>query len=287
VQILDPLGNPLSAFGGGSGGGAAGGGRSGGAGPASALAGPTAIAAVDAKEPWSFRARDLVFVVDRGGRRIQSFTPDGARLHAFADSAAGGRSFAYLALDYYNNVYASDRRRSQIHKLDESLRPIATFGSRGTGDAQFIGPSGLAMWRRFGQMFVAESTGAQYYWVGTDVENLFALPDTIAAGATGVIAYALTEHSETEIDLLDRRGAIVRTLLRSAFQEPGARRVPWAAVADGGGPLAPARYRLRVRAAPTYSSKKHFRRDVETAIDVVAPRASPRETRAAPRGKSP
>jgi len=258
VQVLDPLGGPLTAFG------------AAGEGPGR-LVGPSAVAVVDRKEPWSYHARDLVIVVDRGGRRIQAFTPTGTLAHAFEDSASAGRSFAHIALDYYDNVYATDTRRSQIRKFDATLRPIASFGERGEGDAQFIGPTGIAIWRRFGQVFVAESTGAQYYWVGADIENFFALPAEVAPGAAAILAYSLTEQSLVDIDLLDRSGELLSPLVRGAFQEPGRRRAPCPAVDSTGAPLPPARYRIRLRATPTYSSKKSFRREMECALDVVAP----------------
>lgn len=269
VQVLDPLGKPLSSF------GAPGVERG-------RLTAPTAIAVVDRANPWAFRRRDLVFVVDRGGRRIQSFSPSGALVAALDGEARGERTFAYIALDYYDNVYATDPRRSQIHKLDESLRPIADFGRRGTGDAEFIGPTGIAIWRRFGQVFVAESTGAQYYWIGTDIEDLFALPETLAAGGEGEIAITLTEHSEVDVEIRGASGEVVRSPAHGAFHTPGPHRIAWAACDAAGAPLAPGRYRIRVSARPTYSSKKHFRRESECAVLVI-----PRGARDAPRRESP
>lgn len=262
VQLLDPGGRPIAAFGG--------------PGPGDgSLASPTAIAVVDRDEPWSFRKRDLVFVVDRGGRRIQSFTADGAFVRAFEDSAASGRRFAYVALDYYNNLYATDPRRSQIHKFDETLRPITSFGEPGAGDAQFLAPTGIAIWRRFGQVFLAESAGAQYYWVGTDIVNPRAVPETLPGGGTGIVSYSLTEHSEVDVELLDRKGKLLRAIARGLWQPPGAHRVPWLAALPAGTPLPEGTYQIRVRARATYSSKKHFARETLCAVRVgPAPQTS-------------
>src|SRR5262245_28789294 len=117
VQILDPLGAPIAAFG------------TRGVAPGSFVS-PTGIAVVDKNEPWSYRRRDFVFVVDRAGRRIQCFTGEGQFVKAYEDTSRGGLSFDYLALDYHNNLYATDPRRSQIHKFDDSLRLIVSFGER-------------------------------------------------------------------------------------------------------------------------------------------------------------
>ncbi len=257
VQVLDPLGEPLASFG------------ERGAEPGR-LASPTGIAVVDRDEPWSYRKRDLVFVIDRGGRRIQSFAPDGRLVSAFEDTTRGGMSFAWLALDYHNNVYATDPRACRIHKFDENLRHIVSFGERGTGHAQFLAPTGIAIWRRYGQVFVAESTGAQYYWVGTDVIGLAARPAEFAPGTIQRIQYALTEPSEVTVAVLDDRGAVAREIVSGRRQEAGAVRVAWNGSGASGAPLAPGRYRVRVDALPTYSSRKYFHREVTTAIDILS-----------------
>jgi hypothetical protein len=262
VQVFDPRGEPISSFG------------ERGVAPGR-LVSPTGIAVVDRDDPWAYRRRDLVFVIDRGGRRIQSFAPDGRLVSAFEDTTRGGMSFAWLALDYHDNVYATDRRACRIHKFDETLHHVVSFGERGTGDAQFLAPSGIAIWRRYGQVFVAESTGAQYYWVGTDVLGLAARPAEFVAGSVQAVQYALTEPSEVSVAAVDARGGVAREIVKSRRQETGAIRLTWNGRGADGAPLAPGRYRIRVDARPTYSSRKHFHREVSTAIDI---RSSPADS---------
>ncbi len=257
VQVFDPLGERLWSFG------------ARGTAPGQ-LVSPTGIAVVDRDEPWSYRKRDLAFVIDRGGRRIQSFAQEGRLVSAFEDTTRGGMSFAWLALDYHNNVYVTDPRACRIHKFDENLRHIVSFGERGTGDAQFLAPTGIAIWRRYGQVFVAESTGAQYYWVGTDVLGLAARPAEFPSGSAQQIQYALTEPSEVTVAALDERGAVAREIVSGRRQEAGAVRVAWNGRGAAGAPLAPGRYRIRVDALPTYSSRKHFHREVTTLIKILS-----------------
>ncbi len=249
VQILDRAGQFVSEFGR----------ASGGATDAPTLLAPTAIAVVDRDERWSFRKTDRVVVADRGGRRLQVFTPEGALLHAFADTTRDGLSFAYVALDYHDNIYATDTRRCQIHKFDSSLRWVASFGGRGDGDGEFDAPTGLAIWRRLGQFFIAEATGAQYYWLGTDLRDVRAQPLAIAPGGAQSLSYTLTERSIVDIDVLDHDERVVRSIARQAYQEIGAQVMRWECRADGGDELAPGDYRVRIGAVATYSSRKHFR----------------------------
>ncbi len=225
---------------------------------------------MDRDERWSLRKSDRVVVADRGGRRLQVFTPEGELLHAFADTTRDGLSFAYVALDYHDNVYATDTRRCQIHKFDSSLRWVASLGQRGDGDGEFDAPTGLAIWRRLGQFFIAEATGAQYYWLGTDLRDVLAQPLALASGGEQSLFYTLTERSIVDIDVLDRDDRVVRSIAHQAYQEIGVQKTRWECRADGGGDLAPGDYRVRIGAVATYSSRKHFRCERVVPFEVRA-----------------
>lgn len=280
VQVLDRLGGFVReiperapAAGSGSAGGIdnpISGAASSGATPATLVA-PTAIAVVDREEPWSFRKIDRIVVVDRGGKRLQSFDGDGKLLHAFSDSTLDGPSFAYIALDYHNNVFATDSRHCRIHKLDASLGLIASLGRRGNGDLEFEAPTGIAIWRRLGQFFIAEATGAQYYWLGTDLLGPTVRPVAFTAGETQQIRYVLSERSTITAQVLDRDGGVVRTLLPERYQEIGPHMLQWNGRRDDGSPLAAGPYRVRLAARATYASRKHFEREKTLPIEVRTP----------------
>jgi FlgD Ig-like domain/NHL repeat len=235
-----------------------------------ALTAPTAIAVVDRDEPWSFRKIDRIVVVDRGGKRLQSFDEDGRLAHAFFDSTLDGPSFAYIALDYHNNVFATDSRNCRIHKLDASLAPVAAIGRRGKGDLEFEAPTGIAIWRRLGQFFIAEATGAQYYWLGTDIVGPIVRPVMFAAGEKQEITYTLTERSTVTAQVLDGDDDVVRTLLPERYQEIGQHALTWDGRGDDHAPLASGPYRVRVTARATYSSRKHFERERMLPIEIRA-----------------
>ena len=235
-----------------------------------AFVGPTAIAVVDRGEPWSFRKIDRIVVVDRGGKRLQSFDGDGKLLHTFADSTVDGPSFAYIALDYHNNVFATDSRHSQIHKLDESLRRVASVGRQGTDDLEFDAPTGIAIWRRLGQFFIAEKTGAQYYWLGTDLLETTVRPFAFSPGETQEVRYVLTERSTMTAQVLDDDDNVVRTLLPERYQEIGAHTIEWDGRGNDRSPLEPGSYRVLLAARATYSSRKHFEREKKLPIEIRA-----------------
>ena len=83
--------------------------------------------------------------------------------------------FTYLAVDYCDNLYVTDPVSHAVHKFDRNLTYLTTFGGPGTGDAQFLSPRGIAIYRRFGQTFIVEKDGAQYYWVGADLRSFSGL----------------------------------------------------------------------------------------------------------------
>jgi hypothetical protein len=257
VQMLDRRGRHVAVF-------------DGSATPGAALARPTAIAVVDRNEPWSFHKADRVVVVDKGGRRLQSFTPAGARLAAFEDTTVAGVSFAHVALDYYDNVYATDTRRSQIHKLDARLRLVTSFGRRGRGDAEFDAPTGIAIWRRFGQVFVAEGHGAQYYWIGVDMLDTVARPRRAGTGESVRVTYQLTERAMVDARVVDAKGALVAQIASGARQEMGAQSLVWSGRDAQGVAVRPGSYAFEMTATATYSSRKHFQRARRLPIEVIA-----------------
>jgi len=166
-------------------------------------------------------------------------------------------------MDFYGSVYATDTARSQIHKFDASLSYVASFGRQGTGRMELDEPRGITIWRRFGQVFVTERAGAQYFWIGTEIRALrAAVDDAGQAGSGGIRAtYTLTETSRVTIELVSERGDVVGTLLRNRRRAIGTNVERLVAPA-----VAPGSYLLRVTAAPTYSSRSYFHDTAETPL---------------------
>jgi len=123
-----------------------------------------------------------------------------------------------MTTDFYGNLWATDSANHAIHKFDRNLNYLVTFGSRGRRARQFDSPRGIDIWRRLGQTFIGEESGAQYYWIGSDAME-------VAASQNGTnlrIAYHLTEHSYLTLRIRYAGGGI-EELYRRRIRRTGRR----------------------------------------------------------------
>ena len=222
---------------------------------------PRGIDAVEADDPWIARRLEFIAVTDRGGGRLTTFGRDGRLLASVTveELPVPGASLGDVAIDYYGNVYAVDRGLGAVHKFDAGLAYVTTFGSSGTGEGEFDEPRGITIWRRFGQIFVTERAGAQYYWIGTDIEDPALEPQPVVPGESSRIRYRLTEVSRVTAEILDDDGDIVHTLFSNRRRAVGVTAERFdGSFGMSGSFFAPGRYTFRLRARPTYSSGQYF-----------------------------
>jgi hypothetical protein len=244
-----------------------------------ALERPVGLAAVEDDDPWIARQRDFLVVADQGGRRLAKFGRDGraSAVVRASDLPVANASFDYLAIDFYGSVYATDRGNSLIHKFDHRLSHVISYGRPGRGDRELDEPRGITIWRRFGQVFVTEREGAQYFWVGTEIRDLRADPTSFEPLSSRTeISYDLTEVARVTLTLLDDRGRAVHTLVDDRRRALGRNRERWNG-SRGSPPVAlPAgRYTLRVTARPTYSSGQYFQDTEEIELFLESRPAGP------------
>lgn len=188
---------------------------------------PDAIAVTDRGQPWTYYGEDFLIVVDSLNSRIRKFSLTGKLL---ASISAGQMDislpyFAFVALDYYNNVYVTDTNNHCIHKLNHNLVYLTTYGRKGKGDKEFIEPRGITIYRRFGQVFVAEKHGAQYFWVGTDCFNFNSQPIPAARGVR--FKYFLTEPSFVTADIFDTNEKLITRPWTRRFKKSGTQQDIW------------------------------------------------------------
>ncbi len=234
---------------------------------------PVDVATVAEGDRLAAGHKRTVVVADRDGRRLRSFDPAGA-LRAARDAgtlAAAAASFDDVDIDYHGNVFAVDRKANRIHKLREDLFPLDTFGTRGTSPGQFLGPRGIAIHRRFGQVFVTEEDGGQYLWIGTDVR------DARARNEDGGIRldYLLTEESLVEVRVLDARGGTVARLVEEARQGAGPHAGFWDGTNAEGARVAAGTYTIDIAARATYASRSSFERRRQITVRLPAAGARP------------
>jgi DNA-binding beta-propeller fold protein YncE len=246
----------------------------GGTGEELSLTGPTGLAVVESDDPWTSRRRDAVLVSDRGGTRLLSLDADGnvVSVAEASDLPYENASFDYLGIDFYGSIYATDRRNSTIHKLDWRLDYLTSVGSHGTGDMELDEPRGITIWRRFGQIFVTERAGAQYFWIGTEIVDAGLTPGAAAPGERVELRYRLTEVSRVTLEVVGTSGDVVATPVSGRRRAIGDNVERWDCTLGRGGPPAPpGNYTLRLTAAPTYSSGEYFQDTAELVLTVLRP----------------
>jgi len=241
------------------------------------LSSPDAIAVIDRGERWSYFKEDFVVVIDSASQRLNKFDLHGNVLGRISAEQMGVNQpyFAFLALDYYNNIYITDTQNHCIHKLNHRLLYLTRYGQRGDGDREFIEPRGITIYRRFGQIFVAEKYGAQYYWVGADCYRFETTPMPDARAVK--FRYFLTEHAFVTTDILDEDNNLITRVWTKRMKATGMQQDVW----DGRIIAAPdsvyanekynpapgysdlknipnGRYKVRYKIEPTYSSYHYF-----------------------------
>lgn len=234
------------------------------------LINPTAVAVIDKDDLWNFFKEDFLVVIDKGNKRISKCNLSGrllnrvwARTLGFAEA-----DFAYLAIDYYANIYVTDRLNHQIHKFDRNLNYLISFGREGTGDNEFYSPRGITIWRRFGQVFVTEAEGGQYYWLGLDGYLVGCFPEKFTLAKPGTtIAIYLTELAQVLVSIYDESGKLIRQLTPEHLQKAGEILIVWDGRDNNSKIVMPGTYRIKLEIRPTYSApKRHFKKELEAFV---------------------
>ncbi len=230
---------------------------------------PAAIAVGDFADQWNFRRETMIMVADSVNGRIRKLDQFGRIQAEIAgeDLALPRAYFAHLALDFYGSLYATDMVNHQIHKFDHDLKYVASFGRQGTGDNEFESPRGIAIWKRFGQVFILERESVQYYWVGIDgyIEGLYPrrLNQAFPAATISMILY---EPGDFRIDVTDSQGKLVKNLVSEFREKMGLNNVVWDGRDEKGALVPPGEYIIIVTIEPTYSSKKYFTKRLTARI---------------------
>ncbi len=242
------------------------------------LSHPTGIAVTDASDPWSYYKDEFVIVIDQNQQRLQKFSPQGQLLTAktMASLKKPNAKLAYAAIDYYSNIYVSDSANHCLHKFDRDLNYLTSFGRRGSGEKEFNEPRGLAIYKRFGQVIIAEREAVQYYWVGTDARDVRASIE--GDPALLALTYLLTEPSYVTLEILDANKKMLANPLENTLRFSGMQRElfdgAWQAktseislhATQNHPALKAGSYILRITIKPTYSSYKKFEKTLETRV---------------------
>ncbi len=223
---------------------------------------PASLSVVDHQEPWSYYHDDYIFVCDSDGRRLLRLDHTG-RVHKVlraGDLTTEARPyFAWLELDYYENVWVTDSENSLVRKFDRHLQPLATYGHPGEGDGAFRRPTGIAIHRHFGQVFIAEEGGAHYFWIGTDIlrAQVSRVPgqDDLAS-----ISFFLTEPARISISAAWPNETV--SIRNNHRLDSGPHTLHWKLPATA----ADQELRFTLLAEATYSSAQHLAKRVRISL---------------------
>ncbi len=237
---------------------------------------PTAIAVTDSIQKHQAKARSFVIVVDSSKQRINKFTLKGKLIQQvyMSDFGFPKARLEYGCLDYFNQLLITDSYNHCIHKFDDKLNYIISFGSEGDDDHQFIEPKGITIYRRFGQLFIAENSGAQYYWVGTDITDLSAVETKYHV----FFEIEVTEPSYINADILDKNGNFIKRIVKNYYlNHLGMHKIRWdkkmgkanvdfyeeneyiqSTICGTLKKLPEGEYKIKIIAEPSYSSRTYF-----------------------------
>ena len=224
---------------------------------------PTGIAVIDHDAPDNDLGLDLLMVVDRFGTRINQLNLSGQIVRTIDCRRIGldTAGFDYCAFDRYGNLYVTDRVNCQIHIFDPGLKYIISFGRgpQGGGDQPvFNAPRGIAIGRRFGQLFVSEADGGQYYLIALDGFLIGCFPKEFDSRQPGTtIALYLTQRAEILIDIFNSAGQVIRTLTPPYQQGPGEVLIVWDGRDNRANLVPEGEYSIKVTIRPTYSRPRY------------------------------
>ena len=220
------------------------------------LEGPTAVAVLDRNADFNEYGSNCAVVVDRDHTRINQLSLAGEVVRQVDMRRIGldDAGFSYIAYDLHGNIYVTDRVNSQVHVFDRDLKYIVSYGQPG----EFDSPRGITIWRRFGQVFINETAGGHYYWLGLDAYLIGCYPPSFDSRRPGTtIALYVTQLADVTVAVTDERGRKVRDLTPPHLQQPGEVLIVWDGRDNEGALVAVGEYRIDVVVRPTYGKPKY------------------------------
>lgn len=222
---------------------------------------PVAVAITNKNEYWSFFKDEFLIVIDEDGKRIQKFELSGKLVvrSEFLDC-----EFSDCAIDYYSNIWVTDKLSGYIYKFDRFLRHITKVERPDNG--KFISPTAIAIWKRFGQVFIVEPEAINYFWIGVDGYVEGCHPSVFNPKEKGTtIAIYLTEPAYISAKIY-KDSDEVRDFLPVLMGEPFEHNIVWDGRNNNNEIVGSGEYKIKITLEPTYSSRGYFKKELDTKV---------------------
>ncbi len=234
---------------------------------------PHSISVIDYDKKYLTVNEPLSVIVSSGRTHLLKLGPHGQILaEIFPQDLTDYEQidFNFIDYDYNGNIWVTDTVNSCIHKFDINLKYITSFGSEGTGKAQFYKPEGISIYRKFGQVFVAERTGFQYYWIGVDGYIREFTPSVLTDSTEGLtISLYTTEQCKVTIEIA-KNGKKVRRLTQSLKRNIGLNYILWDLKDEDGERITEkGKYDMRITLEALYSSRGFFSKEIKHYIEKI------------------
>jgi DNA-binding beta-propeller fold protein YncE len=232
------------------------------------ISNPQGICVCDEGERYSGYKNSFIYIIDGNYNRVMKFDLKGNLAQAIRVNEVLGKNVKLTTLeqDYYGNVYMVDNLNSQVYKFSPDLRFITDFGSFGTKDYEFESPTGIAIYKHYGQIFVSDKESAQYFWIGSDATNFKATPIKAPTGSKLQFDFSLTEKSFITLQVVDAGGNTVE-VCHQIGAETGKNSIDWdipdmyKSIIKGGNT-----YSIYLRIMSTYSSYPNIEKVLKTTV---------------------
>jgi hypothetical protein len=222
---------------------------------------PAGLCVSDSRERFTGYRFDFLFFIDGNNSRIQKMTTDGKLVCAIRVDEILKKNVYLTTLeqDYYGNLYVVDMLNSQVLKFSPDLDFIAAFGRLGSDDYEFEHPTGIAIYKHYGQVFVSDKESAQYFWIGSDMLNFKSQFSKSDKKDTMEFTFFLTEKGYVTIDIdTGQPDKTVRACDKVQF-EMGKNSLLWDVPKEYKSVFYPGiGYKAKITVTSTYSSYPHI-----------------------------
>lgn len=234
---------------------------------------PLGIEVIDADAGNNYYHDDFIVVVDNEGKRVSRFATSGRFLNSIYSFEIGlaDANFLYCAVDYFGNIYVTDEKNDQIHKFDRNLSYIISEGRTGTDKGEFHSPRGIAIGRRYGQVFITEKEGGQYLWIAIDAIFVGCFPAVFSAHQPGTtLALYITDEARIDIDIYNQSGNKLMSLIDGLKRPPGEVLIVWDGMNSDGQVVPPGEYEFRITIRARHGHGTRVKKYLRGVVKCVA-----------------